>query len=252
MKEKEEMYYGYIYLILDQKYNKVYVGQKKGKIEKSLNYFGSGKIIKDIIKKRGSYFLKKIVLGICYSKIELNICEIECIQFFNSTNKFYGYNILDGGSGILNYTHTETTKKVISDKQKKIWSIKFPKTLVEKECIYCKNIFKVQLNIKQQFKIKFCSRQCYWDYMKNKKKNFVYTWGDKISKSLTNKKLSKSHIENISKSHIKNINIDLFILIDMYKRGESLTNLSQLVGVSYNTLRRRFINSGINLKDIKK
>jgi len=43
-------YYGYIYVTIDQKENKVYVGQKKGDPEKSLSYFGSGTIIKRIIK----------------------------------------------------------------------------------------------------------------------------------------------------------------------------------------------------------
>jgi len=45
----EQDYYGYVYLILDQKENKVYVGQKKGKVENTTKYYGSGTILKKFI-----------------------------------------------------------------------------------------------------------------------------------------------------------------------------------------------------------
>lgn len=109
-------YYGYIYLIYDQKNKKIYIGQKKGKIEKSINYYGSGKKIKDIIKSRGAYFLKKSVLGVCCSKEELNKAEIECIEFFNSTNTIYGYNIVLGGGTVAGLIHN---KKSFINRQKR-------------------------------------------------------------------------------------------------------------------------------------
>ncbi len=92
-------YYGYVYLTIDQKHNKVYVGRKKGKVERTKKYFGSGKIIFNIRKLRGTYFLKKIILGVCYNSIELEKCEVECKLFFNALNKLYGYNIIleEGG-----------------------------------------------------------------------------------------------------------------------------------------------------------
>ena len=65
-------YHGYIYLTLDQKRNKIYIGQSTKRIEDSLDYFGSGKIIQRIIKSRGIYFLKKIILGTCNSQEELD------------------------------------------------------------------------------------------------------------------------------------------------------------------------------------
>lgn len=103
--QEQEDYYGYIYIILDQKHNKVYVGQKKGRIENSKNYFGSGTIISNIIKDRGEYFLKKTVLGVCYSKEELKYWETECKHFFNAFDRNYGYNIaiIDDGGDILTY-----------------------------------------------------------------------------------------------------------------------------------------------------
>lgn len=90
---KDENYYGYVYLTYDQKNNRIYIGCSKRKIENSKNYFGSGRWINFIIKKRGTYFLKKFILGVCYSKEELIDCEYECKLFFHSLNEKYGYNI---------------------------------------------------------------------------------------------------------------------------------------------------------------
>jgi len=87
-------YYGYVYLTVDQKHNKKYVGQKKGKVEKSKKYFGSGSHIQRIIKYRGTYFLKKTILGICDNANELTECETECKLLFNTIDNLYGYNIL--------------------------------------------------------------------------------------------------------------------------------------------------------------
>jgi hypothetical protein len=97
--KENKLYYGYIYLIYDQKYKKVYIGKKEDDIEKSKNYYGSGFRIKRILKSRGKFFLKKIILGVCYTKEELIECEKECIDFFKSRNPLYGYNIAKGGAG---------------------------------------------------------------------------------------------------------------------------------------------------------
>jgi hypothetical protein len=95
----DENYFGYIYLTYDQKNNKIYIGKKENRIEKTKDYFGSGFFIKKIIKSRGTYFLKKFIIGVCYSKNELNEAEIECIDFFQSTNLLVGYNLKFGGDG---------------------------------------------------------------------------------------------------------------------------------------------------------
>jgi len=53
-------YQGYIYLIKDQKHSKLYVGQKTVSYLKSVNYFGSGNVIKSIIICRGTNQLRRI------------------------------------------------------------------------------------------------------------------------------------------------------------------------------------------------
>jgi len=91
--------YGYVYLIVDHWNNHVYVGQKKGLSEKTEDYFGSGKIISYVIQKR-KHLLSKRILGYCETFNELNLAEKTCIEFYQSNDKKYGYNITDGGQGI--------------------------------------------------------------------------------------------------------------------------------------------------------
>jgi len=90
--------YGYIYLIYDHFHNHCYIGQKKGLVEKTTDYFGSGKIIFSIIKKR-KHHLEKRILGYCETKEELDEAEKVCVEFYQSNDRRYGYNITTGGSG---------------------------------------------------------------------------------------------------------------------------------------------------------
>lgn len=48
------------------------------------------------------------------------ICEkeIEFIIKFQSNNSSYGYNLTDGGDGIVGFKHTEETKKQMSESRK--------------------------------------------------------------------------------------------------------------------------------------
>ena len=203
-------YYGYIYIIIDQKYNKVYLGQRKGKIEDSLSYFGSGTIIRRIIKSRGKYFLKKIILGVCYSPDELTHCETECKLFFNSLDPLYGYNIIKkDNSPMLNRKHTDETKEILSIKISKIMSTEERR---EKSRItHLGNSYHLGYKHTAETKKK-CGLS-----KKGKKeskttrlkkstsfKGRIYSeeHNKKISDALKGKKLSKDHIKNISISHL--------------------------------------------------
>jgi hypothetical protein len=96
--EPDEDYFGYIYYTWDQKRNMPYIGQKWGRVADSMDYFGSGTIIKAVIKKRGTYFLKKTVLGVCYSEQELTEWETYCKEFFDVYCP-NGYNIARKDTG---------------------------------------------------------------------------------------------------------------------------------------------------------
>jgi len=190
-----EEYYGYIYVIFDQKRNKVYIGKKKGSIETSQDYFGSGSIIKSIIKLRGSYFLKKIVLGVCNSKNELEYCETECISFFDATNKLYGYNICKtspGGDTLTNHPNIQEIRKKISKNTS--GKKKRPKSQEEKLHQSC--IMKGRFSGSKNGMCKY------------KGKTYEEMYGEvlakelKLTRSLALKGKSKSeeHCENLSKA----------------------------------------------------
>lgn len=135
--------FGYIYKTTDLETGKIYVGQKRSKIFLGTKYFGSGKIIRRIIKKYKDLNLdinnrlKVELLEECMSQEELNDREMFWIKELNS-HSIYGYNLSDGGGGgnhnlgktfpnrkhhdnsgennpMYGKTHTEETKKLIGD-----------------------------------------------------------------------------------------------------------------------------------------
>jgi len=85
-----------IYKITNLLNNKIYIGKS---IHNNPNYFGSGKIIKQAIKKYGKDNFKREVLieFDFYDQILLNEAEKFWIESSNSLHK--GYNISEGGSG---------------------------------------------------------------------------------------------------------------------------------------------------------
>lgn len=73
--------YGYVYKITNNINGKIYIGQKKG--EKLVeNYWGSGKLIVEAVKKYGKDNFSREVLEWCETKDELN--QRENISLKNS------------------------------------------------------------------------------------------------------------------------------------------------------------------------
>ena len=81
-----DKHYGFIYLTIDLKNGKGYIGQHKIHNQKTLDpqYIGSGAIIGDIKKKYGLKRFNRQILCFCESKEELNEKEIEYIAYFNA------------------------------------------------------------------------------------------------------------------------------------------------------------------------
>lgn len=113
--------YGHIYIITNIQNNKIYVGQTinlKRRISSHFTGKGSGSYIDNIIRKYNKYITWGI-LGTCNSKQELDEAEKECIAFFESKNKLYGYNLTDGGAtGTIGHLLSEETKRKISKTMK--------------------------------------------------------------------------------------------------------------------------------------
>ena len=132
--------YGYCYLTYDTEKDMYYVGQHKSNVHDK-KYFGSGRIIKNIIKKRPDT-LKNYVLEWCEDKESLNESEIKWIKYFRDNEGIDKcYNLCDGGSSNggfkfntqqlyklseahKGYKHTEEQKRKISESLKKTFALK--------------------------------------------------------------------------------------------------------------------------------
>jgi group I intron endonuclease len=104
--------YGYIYLTFNKTNNKIYIGQHKGHWDSK--YFGSGKILKQAIKKYGIENFDCYPLCLAFSKEELNQLEIDFISYYRPE-----YNITKGGEGCsCSLPKTEEHKRKIGEGNK--------------------------------------------------------------------------------------------------------------------------------------
>lgn len=106
--------YNYIYLIRNLINGKIYIG-KHSTDNLQDGYMGSGKLLKQSIKKYGIGNFKKELLCMCVDDEELNEMEIYYIQKFNSTDINIGYNLTLGGEGCV--PTDEVRKKMSAARQ---------------------------------------------------------------------------------------------------------------------------------------
>jgi len=90
---------------------KIYIGQDTNNNEK---YLGSGKLLKMAIKKYGKSSFIKEIIDSTNNKEELNLKEIFWIKHLKSNDRSIGYNITEGGEGIVGYKHSEEAKNKMS------------------------------------------------------------------------------------------------------------------------------------------
>jgi len=106
-----------IYKTTNELNKKMYVGQDT---HNNQNYFGSGILIVRAIKKYGKENFKREIIDFAESIGELNEKERYWIKFYNC--KFPdGYNLTDGGYGVIGYTFTEKDREKSSLAAKKSW-----------------------------------------------------------------------------------------------------------------------------------
>lgn len=117
--------YGYIYklelLENTEEFQKgeIYIGKHNG-IKKE--YFGSGKIIKNLIKKYSiGIFKREIICKDIDNNELLSYLEKYYISFYNCnrSKSKKGLNLTDGGEGINGYKHSEEQCKKLSERIKK-------------------------------------------------------------------------------------------------------------------------------------
>ena len=89
--------YGFIYLTTNKLNDKKYIGMCKNTHRE--NYIGSGKLLKQAIKKYGKENFERTVLQECQTFEELSASEIYWIKFYNGVEDSNFYNLTSGGFG---------------------------------------------------------------------------------------------------------------------------------------------------------
>lgn len=107
----------YIYKITNRVNNKIYVGKHASKRK---TYWGSGKLIKQAIKKYGKENFIKEIIEYCENEELLNEREIFWIKNFDSRNRLIGYNITAGGDGQTGIPSIWCTRKFSDEHRMKI------------------------------------------------------------------------------------------------------------------------------------
>jgi len=102
-KEKPQNSYGLIYEAYCLINNKRYIGQTIQKLNARISLHKSksknkkvNSAISNAIRKYGINNFKWKIIGYCDNQKELNNAEKECIKFFKTNDKRYGYNLLNG------------------------------------------------------------------------------------------------------------------------------------------------------------
>lgn len=164
--------FGYIYLITDTLHNKQYIGQRRGyKLDEQ--YYGSGRIIKDLIKKYGTNIFKREIIDYASSQEELSKKEIKYIEKYNTLYP-NGYNLTLRLQAIDSYErdnkHSEESKRKISEASKEMWK---DKEYREKQHKAVEDYWKDETHrkIHKERMIEITSSQKYKEKMSNSSKN---------------------------------------------------------------------------------
>ena len=102
----EKKVYGIIYLLIDGTNDFEYVGQTTRSLEVRFKQHAKSKkhtYISNAIQAHGEDMFVKAILKVCYSKEELDFWEKHFIKY-RDTKYPNGYNLTDGGDGVVGWT----------------------------------------------------------------------------------------------------------------------------------------------------
>jgi len=198
-----------IYKTTNKVNGKIYIGQTNGKRK---NYIGSGKILKQAIKKYGKFnFKNEILTSGNFTINECNILERYYIKLYNSTNPNIGYNIDLGGLGREGTSMTQETKnkiKIANTGKKKKPFTEQHKLNISKS----KKGKKIKNNISEETKAK-------------------------IRQSKLGIKFTEQHKLKLKKAKSK-INISVYVNNILYGQYKSYKDCSEKLNISINTIKK--------------
>lgn len=122
--------YGYVYKTTNLINGKIYIGQHHSETFDE-KYYGSGKILNRAIQKYGLENFICELIEFCPTKDILNSKEQYWIKYYNSQDISIGYNITNGGDGIISpipecmreHLRQVNTGRYVSEKTKQKLSI---------------------------------------------------------------------------------------------------------------------------------
>ena len=140
----KENYYGFVYLTTNKINGKRYIGQRYYDTkEKWKLYLGSGKILKDAIKKYGRDNFTVEILENCKTKEILNDKEKYWIKKYNAVVDDSFYNIAIGGDGgDVTAGYSEERRNEL----KALHSRRSKEYIPSCECSYCAKLSKQQFD----------------------------------------------------------------------------------------------------------
>ena len=100
----------YVYCITNNLNGMKYVGMTSKTIEESKNYYGSGRYITRAVKKLGRQHFTKEIIEVCDNLEYLKEREIFWIKNLNTRHPL-GYNLTDGGDGVVNLCEESREKR---------------------------------------------------------------------------------------------------------------------------------------------
>lgn len=197
--------------------------------KRKTNYFH------DAIRKYGIDNFTWEILGYCDTLDELKQAEILCIDFFNSNNKLYGYNLTKGGAGILGVKWTEERRSAFSDKMtgrvisdetkekisKKAKGRKYSQEILEKK----KGVNLKTINIKELKQFKNEGKTITW----------LSHYFNVSEKTISNR-LKDLGLTNSLKNYST---IDINYLQELREQGLSYRKIAVIVGIPHRIVYQR-------------
>jgi len=185
-------YIGYIYKTTNLINSKIYIGQHQSKKQDD-NYFGSGRILLNALKKYGKESFTVEIIYWAKSMKRLNDAEILFIEAYDATNPEVGYNLSYGG---VAFNKGRKASEETREKQRQSALNKPPMSDESKA--------KLSESLK---KVKHAAEWCKKIGRSNKGKHSNLLTEDhkrKISESLSGKVFSEEHKNKIRQSSIGN------------------------------------------------